>query len=368
MSMNAANGRRIVFADIDGRSAVGSADPSPIIHTMGGLSPLTHTMLDPVFGTQPAPPTTPQPDTGSGPSAIEIDGDYFDDQWHFDFLGDIEKIWEEYSGVGVHVGVYDDGLQYSHPDLGDNYDASRQVTVGGELLDPDYYASLGFAHGTSVAGLIGAERNEFGTTGVAWGASLTGVPIFYGPADINNNYVGFLEAVDQTENFDIVNHSWGKLPFFWQHPQVWDQDPALIAEWMEAVENGRDGLGTVIVKAAGNDNRNANGDLGATSRASIVVGAYDDDGDASYYSSFGSNLLVSAPSNGGFSFLAPPSDWVSPNQGIVTTDLLGLFNGYDIVDPNLGYLEGDYTNAFGGTSAATPVVSGVIALNARGQS
>ncbi len=172
----------------------------------------------------------------------------------------------------------------------------------------------------------------------------------------------FLAAVDQTENFDIVNHSWGKLPFFWQHPQVWDQDTALIAEWMEAVEDGREGLGTVIVKAAGNDNRNANGDLGATSRASIIVGAYDDDGDASYYSSFGSNLLVSAPSSGGFSFLAPPSDWANTNRGIVTTDLLGILNGYDIVDPVLGYVEGDYTNAFGGTSAATPIVSGVIAL------
>ncbi len=184
MSTTAANGREILRVEfsLEEGQALGA----------GMISPITHTMLLPINTTQPSPISAIDPPQASPNEAPPpIDGVYFDDQWHFDFLGDIEKIWEEYSGAGVHVGVYDDGLQYSHPDLGDNYDASRQVTVGGELLDPDYDASLGFAHGTSVAGLIGAEKNEFGTTGIAWGASLTGVPIFYGPADINNNYEGF---------------------------------------------------------------------------------------------------------------------------------------------------------------------------------
>ncbi len=121
---------------------------------------------------------------------------------------------------------------------------------------------------------------------------------------------------------------------------------------MEALEDGRDGLGTIHVKAAGNDNRNANGDGASTSRATIIVGAYDDDGDASYYSNFGSNLLVSAPSSGG-----------SSNHGIITTDLLGIDDGYNIIDEDgQNTSEGDYTNQFGGTSAATPIVTGVIAL------
>jgi len=40
----------------------------------------------------------------------------------------------------------------------------------------------------------------------------------------------------------------------------------------------------------------------------------------------------------------------------VTSDLLGTSAGYN------GLEGGDYTNAFGGTSAATPVTTGVIAL------
>ncbi len=181
----------------------------------GGQPWLYSTMQAPITSPQPAPISDANPPSVS-PELVPpppIDGNYVDDQWHFDYLGDIETIWEEYSGAGVHVGIYDDGLQYIHPDLDDNYDPSRQVTVGGEVIDPNFYATyyVGFAHGTSVAGLIGAERNEFGTTGVAWGASLTGVVIFYGPADINSDYDGFIEAVDQSENFDVDQPQLGEV-------------------------------------------------------------------------------------------------------------------------------------------------------------
>ena len=43
-------------------------------------------------------------------------------QWHFASLGTrgsellIQRIWNEYDGTGIHVGVYDDGIQISHPD------------------------------------------------------------------------------------------------------------------------------------------------------------------------------------------------------------------------------------------------------------
>ena len=55
-------------------------------------------------------------------------------QWHFVGsrrhrrpLGNIEKIWDEYSGAGIHVGVYDTGVELDHPDLVGNYDASLEV-------------------------------------------------------------------------------------------------------------------------------------------------------------------------------------------------------------------------------------------------
>ncbi len=293
---------------------------------------------------------------------------YYSLQWHFDYLGDIQKIWEEYNGAGVHVGVYDDGLERTHPDLQANYDPSRQVTITGpdgpvvlDALGPAYEViyGLGHPHGTAVAGLIAAANNDQGVVGVAWGASLTGVPIFTGLADINANYAGFLEAVSQSANFDVVNHSWGKFPGFWQDGISQAQDHNLIDLWFDALEHGRGGLGTIQVKAAGNADQNSNGDLSGTTRVTIVVGAYDDDGDASYYSSYGSNLLVSAPSSGFSSFL-----YGTVNKGQVTTDLTGIYdNGTGPIPFGYGGLpDDDYTNGFGGTSGATPIVTGVIAL------
>src|SRR5262245_61872205 len=72
---------------------------------------------------------------------------------------------------------------------------------------------------------------------------------------------------------------------------------------MHAVEEGRvdeegNKLVCLIVKAACNCNLNAHVYPANTTRATILVGAYDATGDASYYSSFGANLLVSAPSSG----------------------------------------------------------------------
>lgn len=291
----------------------------------------------PVLKTDTAPVSS-----GNRPAYTPVDP-LFASQWHFGFLGDIETIWDEYTGDGVAVGVYDDGLQYSHWDLAPNYDASLEVTVGGSTIDPDPTAS-GDPHGTSVAGLIAAANNGMGGVGVAHGASLTGVNIFSGPADINNNFAGFLEAADQLENFDVVNHSWGSFPSF--NPLYVPGDQQVIAEYEEALALGRGGLGTVQVQAAGNDSSNADGDWMNSSRATVTVGAFDDDGDASWYSNHGASLLVSAPTSG---------DSLVGNARQVTTDLLG----------SSGYSASDYTdasNGFGGTSGATPIVAGVVAL------
>ncbi|MEM0908999.1 MAG: S8 family serine peptidase, partial [Pseudomonadota bacterium] len=250
-------------------------------------------------------------------------------QWYLTRIGDIETIWDSVDGSGVSVAVYDDGVQYTHSDLNDNYDASQHVVINGSVADPNPVAG---AHGTAVAGIIGAELNGEGTVGVAWGSTLTGVNIFSGAASTGS---GFDQALSQLDQFDVTNHSWGYPQFFTPISSI-DAEARLFED---ALVTGRDGLGSIHVKAAGNDNSNANGEHIEASRATITVGAYDDTGDASSYSNYGANLLVSAPSNGG-------------RQGQTTTDLQ---NGS-------GYSRGDYTDSFGGTSGASPVVAGVAAL------
>ena len=318
------------------------------------LSALTN--RSPVYSTLPMP-VAAHPGAGNAPAMTPTDG-YYDLQWHFAYMGDIETIWDEYSGAGVHVGVYDDGLQTDHPDLAANYDPSREVTVDGQILNPLDSIAYGAPHGTAVAGLIAAANNGTGVVGVAWGASLTGVNIFSGAGDINNYYAGFLQAASQSSNFDVINHSWGKYPGFWQDVMAVAQDDSLLNYWFEALEIGRNGLGTIQVKAAGNQDQNSNGDGTTTTRATIIVGAYDDDGDASYYSSYGANLLVSAPSSG-------YKDWFTTiNNGLVTTDNSGVLptNGGELPFGYNGLPDTAYTNGFGGTSGATPIVTGVVAL------
>jgi len=256
-------------------------------------------------------------------------------QWHFPLLGDIETIWDEYTGAGVTVAVYDDGLQYTHPDLAGNYDPSMHFSFGGITYDPTPVATDD-GHGTAVAGLIGAaEGNGIGGVGVAWDVTLTGVNFLSDIQYLSSTII--LASLEYAANFDIMNNSWGSTPNF----NTWQSlaDPTSWRSQMEdayevAVDTGRGGLGTIIVQAAGNDTMNANGDGLHASRFTVTVAATESDGNVASYSNYGSNILIAAPA------------------AAVTTDLTGA-DGYD---------PGNYTTGFNGTSAATPVTSGVIAL------
>ena len=259
----------------------------------------------------------------------------FSSQWHFPLLGDIETIWDEFTGAGVSVGVYDGAVEAGHPDLDNNYDASLQVTDFSGITvtpgTPDF-------HGTAVAGLIAAESNGLGGVGVAYDASVTGVDIFDPTVFgfINGTLSEFLHVARQQDNFDIVNHSWGGTPTFSDSLNLLLNNFDGQVEDVYATESatGRGGLGTIIVQAAGNDRLDANGQGLNASRYTITVGATDPNGDVADFSNFGTSVLVAAPA------------------GSVTTDVSGA----------AGDGPGDFTTTFGGTSAATPVTSGVIAL------
>ena len=257
-------------------------------------------------------------------------------QWHFSLMGNIQKIWDEFSGAGVNVGVYDSGIDYNHPDLNYNYNSSLHVLDDlGNILDP--FPIGNGAHGTACAGLIGAEANNgVGGTGVASGVELTGVNIFGGGfGDVNGVTANFLFIVHQAAtNFDISSNSWGATPLFFNGLADGGFADQLEDEYAFLSANGRDGLGTVITQAAGNDTLDANGDGTNASRYTITVAATEQTGIIADYSNFGASILVAAPA------------------AAVTTDISGA-PGYD---------PGDYTTSFNGTSAATPVVSGVIAL------
>lgn len=280
---------------------------------------------------------------------VAIKDPLFSQQWHFKLLGNINSIWDEYSGAGVRIGVYDGGLQALHPDLDGRYDASLHFVYNGVTYDPrTLFPTPGEdddGHGTSVAGIIAAEAgNATGGVGVAWGATLTGVNILTHPSFRDGSGTAdtlFLASIRHAANFDIMSNSWGYDAsfddFLTRADDAWGSD--VEAAFQYAADTGRDGLGTVVVKAAGNLAANSNGEGFSGSRHIINVAALTATGQITDYSNFGTNILVSA------------------GAAEVTTDLMGL-PGYGRAIGSAG----DYTSDFGGTSAATPVVSGVVAL------
>lgn len=276
------------------------------------------------------------------------------DQWHLLRLGNIQRIWGEYTGSGIQVGVYDGGVQSTHPDLAGNYDASRHVVVDGVIFSGE--PVNGDGHGTSAAGLIAAAANGIGTVGVAFGARITGVNVFDEFSALSFNaepLISFIAAIEQSTQFDVVNHSWNAAVNFRpdENANIAGSFAAqTIAAWATASAEGANGLGTIVVQSAGNDARQAQASGMNASRYTITVAAVSDSGFASSYSNHGASILVAAP-GGDFASLG--------GLGIVATDLVGT-EGYNLRSAPAA--DSDHTDNFDGTSAAAPIVSGAVAL------
>lgn len=257
----------------------------------------------------------------------------FTAQTHFGLIGDILRVWQDTTGRGVRVGVYDDGVQAAHPDLAAAYDPSLHFAPGGVAL-PAGPLTAGDWHGTAVAGVIGATANNgTGGSGVAPGVALTSVN--YLDSVQAQPFAVWLEALRWGASFDVVNASWGRTPDFGPalSPLPGSGTHQELRALADIAAGGRDGLGTVFVKSAGNDSMNAQGDGFNGARHLILVGATDEEGLAAAYSNWSASLLVAAPGTA------------------LTTDPTG----------NAGATNGDQVIGVG-TSFAAPVVSGVVAL------
>ena len=241
----------------------------------------------------------------------------------------VESVWDTYKGSGINIVVVDDGRDYEHEDLAANVDSTKNNSY----VDGETVRDLTPWHGTSVAGIIAADDNDIGVRGVAPDATIYGYNLLSGEeSDVNN-----ADAMTRNMNATAVsNNSWG--PGDNGLPQA---SPSI---WKMAVESGitdgYGGKGVFYAWAGGNGGSDDYSSLDeyANFYGVTAVCAVDYEGERSSYSEQGANLWVCGPSSsGGFFFSFLP--------GITTTAI------YD-----------SYTNSFGGTSAATPMVAGVAAL------
>ena len=253
----------------------------------------------------------------------------------------VEAIWEQVTGAGIVIGIVDDGLQHTHPDLRPNYMPALSFDFVQNDSDPSPLITAGCAlsdcHGTAVAGVAAARGdNGIGVSGVAPLASLAGLRLISAPASDAQEAaaLGYLN-----DAIHISNNSWGPAD---NGSTLAGPGPLTEMAIENSISLGRGGRGKIFVWAAGNGGQaldNCNFDGYATNRFAIAVGALADTAQAAPYNELCSAMLVTAPSSGG-------------TRGITTTDLLG----------NAGYSLDDYTDTFGGTSSAAPVVSGTVAL------
>lgn len=290
-------------------------------------------------------------------------------------------------GTGVKVAVSDSGVEIAHTDLSANVIANASRNYGThpsppyeDNPTPPSGAGAAAGHGTAVAGIIAAVGwNGIGVRGVAPESQFAGFRFL--DSSISQTTAVYLNQA--TGDFDIFNYSYGGSSFY--PPTEFSEYRAQIED---GVTNGRSGKGSLYVKAAGNEflgsgDRgslgssdcfvnpsatntclflgNANfSDVGNVNPNMIVVGALNALGTKSSYSSPGSDIWITAM--GG--------EYGNTDPAIMTTDIRGCSAGFasglarNSFDTNSFGLNPlcHYTSAMNGTSAATPMISGVIAL------
>ncbi|MCB9521966.1 MAG: S8 family serine peptidase [Myxococcales bacterium] len=281
------------------------------------------------------------------------------EQWHLpsgDLAGsiDAEGAWAVTAGERqVVMGIFDTGYDMDHPDLVANIVGGFDAAGGDDDPEagcgdsPDGAGRAGScpanapyreSHGTAVAGVVAAVANNgVGGTGVCPGCTLFPVRLL-GSSGLRSisNANAFQRAAD--EGVWAINNSWGPsltrfFPLARAENEVFDR----------ITTEGRDGKGVVLVFAAGNDYFTpATANPYAAHPGVITVSASTRTDDFACYSNYGSVIAVAGPSQGCF----------NGESGIATADYVG----------GEGYSPTDFTNSFGGTSAASPVVAGVVGL------
>lgn len=224
-------------------------------------------------------------------------------EWQISKIG-ASTAWNTSTGAGIVVAVLDSGVQTNHPDLQAN------LVPGWNIYDNNNLTNDVNGHGTAVAGTIAAVGNNgIGAVGVAYGAKLMPVRISDSTTNTTLSLIasGLTWAADH--GADVANISYSNL---YKSSTV-----------ISAATYLRNKGGETVVSA----NNNAINEGSANTTSMITVSATDQNDNLASFSSWG-----------------PMVDVAAPGVTVQTT----LWNS--------GYGWGT------GTSFATPVVAGTVAL------
>lgn len=316
---------------------------------------------------------------------------------------DVVEAWQVTTGSpDIVVAVIDDGFDLGHPALqGVRIHPDARDFAG---LDAQPEPDPADYHGTPVASIaVGQHGTGNAMRGVAPGCTFLPVRIGFGGSAAQIDILEVFRYV--SARADVVNCSFGLPPTsFDPFARAFRSEITRMAE-----TGGRRGKGLVFVFSAANDDaptfleadQNINGvrftrftDTGAAiteipagsrvfsgypmTRGVVTVSAMSSFKRKSGYSSWGPHVTVTAPSNNMHyitAFVRPGADprrdqFVAhyrgrgqvaacnrPGHGSPFSPIMG------IDDPSTTQLREDlYTRAFGGTSGAAPIVTGIVGL------
>ncbi|MCK5059521.1 MAG: S8 family serine peptidase, partial [Candidatus Aminicenantes bacterium] len=224
------------------------------------------------------------------------------------------------------------------------------------------------AHGTACAGIVGATQgNAAGVTGIAPLSRIMPIKIWKD----NGQSASVSDTADAIDfawqnGAHVLSNSWG---FSSASHTIF---PVITAAIGRAKTQGRNGLGSVVVFAAGNTADHSKGQPGyATfpgSRSNVLtVGASDRYDKQANYSPTDNDVDIVAPSHKAYRCQIATEDFE-----VWTTDITGNagYNPYhnpgsDCLPPHGTKLPKDndnYTGLMGGTSASCPLTAGIAAL------
>ncbi|HJV67506.1 S8 family peptidase [Ideonella sp.] len=256
------------------------------------------------------------------------------------------EAWDagHFSCKGVMVGVIDEGVQYTHPDLKPNHwknpneiDGNGIDDDGNGFIDDTHgwdfdannksvYDGTQDDHGTHVSGTIGGKgRNGIGVAGMCWKIKMLHVKFLGVGGGTTANAiksVDYVTDLKQRHSLNLVatNNSWGGGGF------------------SQGLKDSIDAAGAadiLFIAAAGNNGSNNDSvpfyPASYTSASLIAVASLNSNGTMSSFSNYGATSV----------------DLGAPGAGIFSTVPTNSYASYS------------------GTSMATPHVTGAVALYAK---
>lgn len=250
---------------------------------------------------------------------------------------DATDAWGVTQGAsGIIIAVIDEGVFAAHPDL------SGKVLPGYNSLNGtnDTTPKTNDHHGTAVAGVAAANSNNgAGIAGVCWFCRI--LPVKVAERDSQGNWTATVTSLASGIDWawqngaDVLNNSWTMTNY----------SDSVLDAIVRARFSGRADKGSTVLFASGNDNASTVAFPASLNSYVIAVGASNwcdqrkttantpcNNNDTTWGSNYGSAL-----------------DLVAPGEAIFTT-----CNGNQCTSGAYTYL--------GGTSLATPFVSGVVGL------